>query len=159
MMTNNKTLPSGQLLDKSTAFNHQGKEGYELAEILNALGLSPSMRSFDVVARDLSRLAHHAPPWTKKYVHSVYKGHIVASPEFSAAVEKLAQIADGTPVGVAGSVFVKVLADPRKVAEGILIPANAQVVKCSRPGCPVWYLKVHPRQIYHDPECRRWKLA
>ena len=148
-------MASGQLLDMSKAVFGGNKDSYAIAEILAALGLPVTMKSFDVIARDLSRLVAKSPSWTKKYVHSVYKGHITPSPEFSRAIEKLAQIVDGTPEGVAGSAFVRVLADPQKIPDGVLVPANAVVVKCARPGCPVWFIRVNPRQIFHDPECRK----
>lgn len=149
-------LPSGRVLDSQISMSDRTQASYELSEILAALGLdSGKMASFEVLAIDLSRIAHKEPPWSKKYVHSVYKDHFKASPEFAAAIQKLAQMTDGTPTGVAGSAFVKVLADPASVFEGVLIPANAKVLKCARPGCPVWFVRVHPRQIYHDVSCRR----
>lgn len=148
-------LTSGQVLDRSREALGRFAEGYELAEILQALGLDESMRSCEVVAGDLSRLAGKTPPWTKKYVHSVLRGKIEASEAFSRAISKLAQVADGERPGVAGSAWVRVLADPEQVREGVLIPAGARVVKCARPGCPVWFVRVHPRQVYHDVACRK----
>jgi hypothetical protein len=153
-MTLTKILPSGQLLDTSTATEITDKTSYELSEILAIMGLPPSMKTFDTLAGDLSALARRAKPWTKKYVHSVYRRHIAPSPEFAAAVEKLVQAASGAPAGVAGAAYVRVLADPRQVPEGVLIPAAARVIKCARPGCHVWFVRIHPRQKYHDPDCR-----
>ena len=68
-------------------------------------------------------------------------------------INDLAQRVDGTPSGVAGSVYVKLLAQPN-IPEGVLLPAKAQVVKCATPGCPIWFIKLHPRQKYHDESCR-----
>ncbi len=152
-MTNTKILPSGQLLDTLQSTQPLDQYQYELREIFAALGLAPTMRNFEVVARDLSRLARIDPPWTKKYIHSVYKGRIEVSPALAKAINDLAQRVDGTPSGVAGSVYVRVLAQP-EIPEGVLLPAKAKVVKCATPGCPVWFIKVHPRQIYHDTSCR-----
>ncbi len=147
------SLPSGQVLDSILDTAVTDQTAYELKEILAALGLSPTMRSFEVIARDLSRLARKKPAWTKKYIHSVYHERIEASPLLARMVSALAQMTDGALGGVAGSIYVKVLAQP-DIPEGVLIPANAKVVKCARPGCPVWFIKIHPRQIYHDPTCR-----
>jgi hypothetical protein len=146
-------LPSGQLLDTGLNTTTADQTAYELKEILAALGLKPTMHNFEVVAHDLSRLARKTSPWTKKYIHSVYRERIEASPLLARTISALAQVADGTPKGVAGTVYVKVLAQP-DIPEGVLIPANAKVVKCARPGCPVMFVKVHPRQRYHDASCR-----
>lgn len=147
-------MPSGQLLDSPGASNQLDLISYALGEILAALGLPATMRSFETLAGDLSRLAQKSPPWTKKYIHSVYHRRIEPSPLLARTIEALAQRTDGTPAGVAGSVWVKVLAQP-DVPAGVLIPATAKVVKCARPGCPVWFVRVHPRQVYHDRECGR----
>lgn len=149
-------MPSGQLLDSPGAAHSLEVVSYALREILDALGLPATMHSFEVLATDLSRLAQKSPPWTKKYIHSVYHQRIEPSPLLARTIEALAQRTDGAPAGVAGSVWVKVLAQP-DVPEGVLIPATAKVVKCARPGCPVWFVRVHPRQVYHDRECGRRK--
>ncbi len=146
-------ISSGQVLDSPAATDRADQAAYELREILAVMGLSPSMRNFEIIAHDLSRLARKTPPWTKKYIHSVYHERIEASPLLAQTISALAQVADGVPKGVAGSVYVKVLAQP-DVPEGVLIPVNAKVVKCARPGCPIWFVKVHPRQKYHDPSCK-----
>jgi len=155
-MTKRQKTASGQLLDIINEPYILDRVAYELREIFAALSLRPTMHNFEVVGRDLSRLAHKNPPWSKKYIHSLYHGRIEVSPLVAKAINDLAQRIDGTPGGVAGSVYVKVLAQP-DIPEGVLLPANAQVDKCARPGCPVWFVKVHPRQEYHDPQCRRWK--
>lgn len=146
-------MPSGQLLDSQETILLANRYCYELTEILAVMSLEPCMKSFAILAQDLSRIANHSPAWTKKYIHSVYHGRIEPSPILARAIDALAQTIDGTPAGVAGSVWVKVLANP-DVPEGVLIPAAAKVLKCARPGCPVRFVRVHPRQIYHDADCR-----
>jgi hypothetical protein len=153
-MTIEEILPSGQLLDRVLAVSDVSKDAYELSEILAVLGLKPTMKNFQILAVDLSKLAHRKPVWTKKYVHSVYKGKLAASPELSAAIAKLAQSTDGTPPGLAGAAYIRMLGDPAKIPQDTLIPASAVVLKCARPGCPIWFVRTHPRQLYHDPECR-----
>jgi hypothetical protein len=149
-------MPSGQLLDMQIQELGISQISYELAEILDALGLKPTMKAFDILAHDLSRVARKMPPWSKKYIHSAYHGKIEVSPVLRDAINSLAQMIDGTPAGVAGSVWVRVLASP-DIPEGALIPASAKVIKCAKPGCPVRFVRIHPRQIYHDPECSKWR--
>lgn len=153
-MTIEQILPSGQLLDRVLAVSSLTNAYYELSEILAALGLEPTMRSFQILATDLSRLAHKKPEWTKKYVHSVYKGKLAASQELSSAIAKLAQSTGGTPPGLAGAAYIRMLGDPAKIPQDTLIPASAVVIQCARHGCPIWFVKTHPRLIYHDPSCR-----
>ena len=151
--TKTEDASSGQLLDTFLAEQPIERTAYTLREIMAIMGLKVCMKSFAVIAKDLSRIVHKDPPWTKKYIHSVYHEQIEISPLLAKAVDALAQMVDGTPGGVAGSVYVRVLAQP-EIPEGVLIPASAKVIKCARPGCPVWFVKVHPRQEYHDPSCR-----
>jgi hypothetical protein len=126
-----------------------------LTWIFEEMGLSPTMSHFAVIARDLSRLVGKEPPWSGKYIHSIYHRHkgMSPSPLLAKAVRSLAQILDGSPTGVAGARGIQVLA-ASNIPEGVLIPATAEAVKCARPGCPVWFVKVHPGQKYHDPNCR-----
>lgn len=144
---------SGQVLDYPEYLKQGGPVSYDLAEILALMSLKPTMRAFEILATDLSKIAKKQPPWKRKYVHSVYHGWVIPSPLFTWAVSALAQAMDGAPAGVAGSVWVKVLASP-DIPEGVLIPASAKAVKCARPGCPVQFIKTHPNQKYHDKECR-----
>lgn len=154
-LTQTENLASGQLLDTISGEETMTRESYELAEIMQSMGLEPNMKNFEIIAADLSRLVRKDPPWSKKYIHSVYHNHqgCKPSPLLSQAISALAQAVDGTPVGVTGSVWVRVLAQP-DIQEGVLIPAGAKVVKCARPGCPVLFVKTHPNQKYHDPDCR-----
>jgi hypothetical protein len=151
--TNPASLPSGQVLDTSRRFVPTTQIGITIAEILAVMNLSDTMKSFETLAEDLSRVARRDKPWTKKYVHSVYHGSIAPSPEFVHAVTALAQLVDGEHPGVAGAERVWVMANPGEVLQGALIPAGAKTIKCARPGCPVWFVRIHPRQKYHDPSC------
>jgi hypothetical protein len=146
-------MASGQVLDSPGAGNGSNPYSYALREIMAEMRLAATMAGFETLARDLSRLAKKEPAWTKKYIHSVYHERIEPSPLLARTIEALAQTVDGTPAGVAGSVWVRVLASPDMV-EGTLIPAGAKRVKCARPGCPVWFVRTHPRMVYHDAECR-----
>jgi hypothetical protein len=147
---------SGMLLDDLASPETPYPEQYELMEIISALGMAPEMATFETLAKDLSSLAGKTPPWSAKYIHSVYHGYAGCrpSPRLARAISALAQRIDGSPPGVAGSVFVKVLASP-EIPEGVLLPAGSQVIKCKRPGCPVRFIKTHPSQAYHHPACRK----
>jgi hypothetical protein len=126
-----------------------------LGDILAALGLPETMATWQQLADDLSRLAHKSPAWGKKYVHNVYHGHLLPSKKFAEAVMRLGQSIDGAPAGTEGAAWVRVMADPERIPEGTFIPANAQVVKCARPGCPIHFVKTNPFMKYHDPACRK----
>ena len=145
-----KKYPSGHVLDSPEYPEKGGAISYTLAEIMALLRLKPTMKTFEMLALDLSKIAKQEPIWKKKYVHSVYHGWVLPSPKFAWAVDTLAQMIDDSPA--AGMVYIKALAMP-DIPEGALIPANAKHIKCARPGCPVVFVKTHPRQIYHDPKC------
>lgn len=128
-----------------------------LEQILDAMGLAPSMDVFQDLAGQLSTLAHKSPPWGAKYVYGVYRGYssLLPSPALAAAVIALAQTLDSTPIGLAGAEFVRVLAYPGTIPEGALVPASAHVIRCSRPGCPILFIQTNPAQRYHDSSCAR----
>lgn len=128
-----------------------------LVMILESLGIAPTFDNFEDIAKRLSKLAGIDKPWTAKYVHSVYKGYkgCQASPAMGRAVMAWAETVDNVPVGVAGSEIVQVYAYPGQVPAGTVIPRSAQVISCARPGCIVKFIRVHPFQRYHDPECQK----
>lgn len=146
-------MTSGQVLDMQDQMLTPDSIADGLSEILNALGLKPCMKSFQIVALDLSRIASKKPEWTKKYIHSVYHRKIEASPILKRAIMIMLQKIDGVPSGVAGAQLVKVFASI-EVTEGVLIPANAKIIKCATPGCPIFFVRVHPTQKYHDKSCK-----
>jgi hypothetical protein len=149
---------SGTLLDKVFTISGDNVTVYTLKEIMAEMGLNPTMAGFEILARDLSTIANRQPAWTKKYIHSVYHDNYKPSEELTRAIVALAQTIDGEPVGVAGAVWLRVLAQPG-IQEGVLIPRGAVVVKCANPGCKVKFIKTNPLQRYHDPECREQATA
>lgn len=129
-----------------------------LKDIMESMGLAPTIDNFRDIGLQLSALAHKPPPaWGAKYIHSVYHGYKGAqpSPALSHAIMALAQTVDSTPIGLAGADWVKVLAYPGRIPEGALIPATAQVIRCARPGCPVMFVRTSPAQRFHDYSCAR----
>lgn len=128
-----------------------------LIMVMDALGLEPNFKNFETMGEKLSSAVGHTPPWSAKYVHSVYKGYkgAQASPAFGKAILTLGQLIDNAPPGVAGARFVKLLVFGDDITEGVLVPRNAQVSTCARPGCNVVFIKVHPFQRYHDKECQK----
>lgn len=144
---------------------NNGKVKSDLISLMEEMGMrfdedSTKVReNFMIIADQLSRLAGKDPPWTWKYVHSVYKGYEGCKPSkrFGNAVSALAQVVDDVVPGVAGAEIQNVLVYPDQIPEGIFVPRNAKAVHCANPGCPVVFIRTHPRQIYHDPECRKMK--
>lgn len=128
-----------------------------LIMVMESMGLAPTFDNFTDLAGQLSKLAGQNPPWSAKYIHSVYKGYkgCQASPALGRAVMAMGELVDSTPPGVAGGEYVRVLAYPGQVPEGTVIPRAAQVVRCQRPGCPVLFIRTHPSQRFHDPSCQR----
>lgn len=126
-----------------------------LRDVMESMGLLPNLDNFTAIALQLSDIAHKAPPWGGRYIHSVYHQHkgVTPSPALAHAILALAQALDETPPGVAGAEWVKVLAYPGQVPEGALVPASAEVARCARPGCPVLFIKINPLQRYHDKAC------
>lgn len=149
---------SGIVLDNQEGAEVPSPEQYELMEIVAALGISPDLASFEALAKDLSNLAGKSPPWSPKYIHSVYHGYpgCQAGRRLRWAISALAQTIDGSPPGIAGAVYVRILASP-DIPEGVLLPTNARIIKCARPGCPVKFIRTHPSQRYHHPNCRKRK--
>ena len=125
----------------------------QLDLILDALGLQHTMADYGRLAAELSRLAGHTPSWTAKYVQAVLKRTLAPSPKFVAAILAMGQVADGTPTGVAGAELVQVLARPGTVPAGVYVPAGVKILKCLKPSCPVWFIRLSPGQRYHDPTC------
>lgn len=151
---NSKILPSGQLLDSPGAAQQVNSWCYELAEIMTYMGLNPTMKAFEIMAQDLSKLAKHKPVWTKKYIHSVYHSKIEPSPLLMQTINKMAQMIDGTPASIAGTAVLRCFGNP-DAPEWTLIPPGLKRVKCARPGCPVFFYKASPNQKYCCEDCRK----
>lgn len=127
----------------------------QLKMIMEALGLADTKADITRLASELSRHAGQDPPWTYKYLHSILRGHLDGSQALRQAIMTMGQALDGAPQGIAGGYVIRVVVSPADhVPSGVYIPAGAQVRKCKRPGCPVWFLKDHPFREYHDPSCR-----
>jgi hypothetical protein len=136
------TYLSGQVLDRQIAFYGARGDKYALAEIMAALGLNPDMASFAFLAADLSRIIDHKPAWTKKYLHSVYKGHMAASAELRRAISALGAMIDGTPAMVAETESVTVHARPDMVKPGSLVMGRSRI--CSYPPCGISFVPEWP---------------
>lgn len=118
------------------------------------LGLCESMGEFGL------RLKRAMEPGAKRgfsrqYVHRLETGRDAITAEIQAAFWNIAAALDDVPAGTGGAVLVKVLAQPGQVVEGAFVPRSARVARCANPGCAVQFVRTHPRQRYHDPECRR----
>lgn len=93
--------------------------------------------------------------YSRQYISSLEHGRDVITPQIAYGFWHLATVLDDVPAAIGGSIRVTVLARPGQVHEDTFIPRTAKVKKCKRPGCPVIYLKTHPRQDYHDRECQK----
>lgn len=155
-----KTLLSGTLLDNPETLNTVDEHIETLREITAARGLPETMETFELISKELSDLARKDPPWSAKYIHSIYFAHkgFIVTRRMALAIQTLAEIIDGASQSMAGLVTVELLASP-EIPSGILLPKSATVLRCKKPGCGIPFIKLHPSQIYHDPSCRReqWK--
>ena len=93
-------------------------------------------------------------PYSRQYVDRLEKGKDVITPKLVAAFYNIATKLDEVPAGTGGAVAVNVIAQPGQVVEGAFIPRSAKTMRCARPGCAVQFIKTHPSQKYHDPECK-----
>ena len=98
-----------------------------------------------------------AQPFNRQYISALEKGKpgFRVTQQIAGAFWHIAGALDDVPAGTGGAVLVKVLAAPGQVVEGAFVPRSAKVVKCFNPTCNVQFVKTHPRQKYHDPECKR----
>lgn len=91
--------------------------------------------------------------YSRQYVSRLEHGKDVITPELAAAFYNIAAVLDEVPAGLGGAVHVRILAQPGQLVDGAFVPRSARAVRCVRPGCNVLFVRVHPRQKYHDPEC------
>lgn len=132
----------------------------EIAQSLQALleGLRPILGGqgqvvfYEEVARRLSTAIQQDPPWGWRYIQGVEKGTIQPSRKLARAILALGATLDGLPAHVADTTPVQVYAAPGKVRPGSIILAASRF--CARPGCPVSFVPVVPRQKYCCAACR-----
>ena len=92
--------------------------------------------------------------FSRKYISALEHGRERVTEKIAAAYYEIDGRAKAIPPGTAGAEIVKVIAKPGQVIEGAFIPRSAKTMRCARPGCAVQFVKTHPRQKYHDPECK-----
>lgn len=93
--------------------------------------------------------------YSRQYISRLEHGKDVITPQLSYAFWHLATVLDDVPAAIGGAIRVTVLAMPGQVPDETLIPRNAKVATCARPGCNIPFIKVHPFQAYHDKECQQ----
>ncbi len=116
----------------------------ELSESLTEFGLTLK-RAID---------PHAKRGFTRQYISRLEHGQDVITPEIEAAFYSIAGVLDDVPAGIGGAAHIRLLAAPGQIPEGAFIPRGAKAVRCARPGCSVVFVKTHPAQRYHDPECQ-----
>lgn len=96
--------------------------------------------------------------FSRQYISRLEHGKDTITPELTAAFYNLAAVLDEVPAGTGGAVSISILAQPGQVPSGSFIPRSAKVLRCKRPGCSVLFVRTHPRQCFHDPDCQKaWK--
>lgn len=93
--------------------------------------------------------------FSKQYIFRLETGKNKITPELAAAFYTLAGAQDEVPAGTGGMTEIQVLGMAEQIRAGTVIPRGSKSVKCARPGCPVWFIRTHPRQKYHDVECAK----
>jgi transcriptional regulator with XRE-family HTH domain len=119
-----------------------------LGQSLSEFGLSLK-RSIDPKAeigfsrQYISRLEHGDPKF-------------VITDEIASAYWNIAGVLDDMPAGTGGAIIAQIMVQPGQIPDGVvpLLSRTVKIVRCKRPGCPVWFPKIG-RQMYHDPECRQ----
>ena len=134
--------------------------GYELVNIkpgmLNFLRIEVFNESLEKFGARLAKaISPNHKPYTRQYVHRLENGQDRITPKIEAAYWNIATAIDDVPAGIGGAVSVGLLAQPNQIVEGAFIPRTARTMKCANPRCKVIFVRTHPRQRYHDPNCRR----
>lgn len=110
-----------------------------------------SVKFYDNMAEQLSKVSWRKSPWTWRYVQGVHKGTIAPSDGFAKAIEALGATLDDTPALLAYSVRVEVLAKPgQQLTPGSVILAESR--PCQWPGCRVHFVPKVPWQKYCSME-------
>lgn len=91
--------------------------------------------------------------YSKYYIYRMEHGKDPIPNHIAQAFWIVAGQFDQVIPGSAGMTEVVVMALATQIPTGSVIPRGAKVIKCATPGCPVRFLRVHPRQKYHDPDC------
>jgi transcriptional regulator with XRE-family HTH domain len=117
--------------------------------------LSESLAEFGLTLRRAID-PHATTGFTRQYISRLEHGQDAITPELAAAYWNIAGVLDDMPAGAGGAVIFQFMAQPGQVPDGVvpMLSRGAKVIRCGRPGCPIWFVKTHLRQIYHDPECR-----
>lgn len=93
-------------------------------------------------------------PFSRKYISALEHGRERITEKITGAYYEVDGRSKSIPAGTAGGVIYNVVGQPGQLENGDFIPRSARSIQCSRPGCTVRFIKTHPRQKYHDPECK-----
>lgn len=92
--------------------------------------------------------------FSRGLINNIEKGRQPISKQVMEAFWIIVSAVDDIDAELATKVVARVLARPGQVPDGALIPDNAKVVRCANPACNKWFVKTHPFQRYHRPECK-----
>jgi len=134
------------------------RNGTMLEEVIRGLGHDPalvSVRDLQEIANQLSTMVKKETPWGWRYLRNVLNGKLEASTKLLDAVMRLGATIDSTPVELARSEQVTVLAVGH-VQSGALILADSR--RCANPGCAIVFVPRVPWQKCHSAECAQiWR--
>jgi hypothetical protein len=126
-----------------------------LEEVIRGLGHDPmliAVKDLQDVADQLSYMVKKDPAWGWRYLRNVMNGKMDPSAKLTDAVMRLGAMIDSTPVDVARSEQVTVMA-VGNVQPGSLILADSR--RCANPGCKITFVPRVPWQRCHSSECTR----
>lgn len=110
-----------------------------------------SQQFHQAIADKLNAIAQPKKPWSQRYIVSVRNGKVEPSQAMIWAIRALAYSLDDTPLIVARSKPVQVLA-AGQVHQSAVILGDSK--PCGFAGCPVQFVPVVPWQRYCCSECR-----
>jgi hypothetical protein len=121
-----------------------------IESVLYVLKLDLGMQSFEAIAHDLSVIASKVPPWTSKYIHSIYHGYYKPSVQIMQALIEYRDFLDDTALD---GLHPTVVWSSNILPAELQAPASLSVAVCARAGCNIVFIKASPAQKYHSPEC------
>jgi hypothetical protein len=92
--------------------------------------------------------------FSRGLINNIEKGRQPISRQVQKAFWIIAGAVDGVRAEVAGKVMIRVMGRPGQIPDGALLPPSAKAVRCANPECGLWFVKTHPFQRYHRPECK-----
>lgn len=118
----------------------------------NLYGPNITLANLNELAHDLSQVVRRSRPWTGKFLHSLMKGYagFTVNKELIDALSILASRLEGSDEVQQRAKEVTILT-VNDLPAGTIVLGEAR--RCATPGCPVFFVPIHPRQKYHSKSC------